>query len=156
MNRRTTVLLLVAAAALTGCVPRMQQPEVRLHGARLSSLGLTGGVVDVRLSVHNPNRFAVDARALSYDLQIRDPDRDLWVPFTDGRLDDDLRIGAWDTLEVLVPVEFSYRGLGEAMRSLIDRGSFDYRLTGVVELRGPIRRDIPYRHTGRYHPAGEP
>jgi len=39
------------------------------------------------------------------------------------------------------------------MRSLIDRGSFDYRISGVVELQGPVRRDIRYQHAGRYAPT---
>jgi LEA14-like dessication related protein len=154
MKRTIGSAVLVVLATLGACMPRVEQPEVWLEGVRISSLGLTGGVVDVRLSVHNPNRFAVEARALSYDFQIRDPDGERWVPFTGGRLDGDLRVAARDTLEVRVPVEFSYRGLGEAWRSLVDRGSFDYRVSGVVELQGPVRRDIRYQHAGRYAPTG--
>lgn len=155
MIRRTmTAVFLALVATLGACVPRVEQPQVWLEGVRISSLGLTGGVVNVRLSVHNPNRFAVQASGLTYDFQIRDPEADRWVPFTEGRLDDDLRVAARDTLEVTVPVEFSYRGLGEAWRSLIDRGSFDYRVNGVVELRSPVRRDIRYQHAGRYAPTG--
>jgi LEA14-like dessication related protein len=153
MKRAMLVTVLGALVGVLACVPRVQQPQVWLEGARLSSLGISGGVIDVRLSVHNPNRFAVEARALTYDLALRDPDRDRWVDFTEGRIDGDLRVPGRDTLEVMVPVEFSYRGLGQAMRSLIERGSFDYRLSGVVELRGPVRRDIRYNHTGRYAPA---
>jgi LEA14-like dessication related protein len=141
-------------AVLAACVPRVQQPEVWLEGARLASVGITGGVVDVRLSIHNPNRFAVEARGLTYQLEVRDPVADRWVPFTDGRLDGELRVGGRDTVEVTIPVEFSYRGLNEALRALVDRGSFDYRLAGVVELQGPVRRDIRYQHTGRYAPTG--
>jgi LEA14-like dessication related protein len=147
-------VLVVLAATLGACVPTVERPEVWLEGVRISSLGLTGGVVDVRLNVHNPNRFAVQAQALTYDFQILDRESEQWVPFTDGRIDDNLRVGARDTLAVSVPVQFSYRGLGEAWRSLIDRGSFDYRVSGVVELQGPVRRDIRYQHAGRYAPNG--
>lgn len=157
MIRRSSLTLVLLAASLVaaGCVPRVQQPQVWLQGARLASLGISGGVVDVRLSVHNPNGFAVETRGLTYDLALRDPDAEEWVDFTDGRIDEPLRVGARDTLEVVVPVEFSYRGLGRAMRSLIEQGAFDYRLSGVVELRGPIRRDIRYDHTGRYAPSDD-
>lgn len=154
MIRTIRILMLSGIAALAACVPSVEQPEVRLEGARLASVGLRGGVIEVRLSVHNPNRFAVQAQGLTYDIDVRDPDRDTWVPFTDGRLDGDLRVGGRETAEVMVPVEFTYRGLGEAMRSLIDRGSFDYRLSGVVELQAPVRRDIRYQHSGRYGQAG--
>jgi LEA14-like dessication related protein len=141
--------------ALGACLPRVQQPQVWLDGARLSSLGLRGAVVDVRLSVHNPNSFAVETRGLSYDLAVRELGSEQWVDFTEGRIDEPLRVGARDTVEVVVPVEFSYRGLGDAFRSLIDQGAFDYRVSGVVELQGPVRRNIPYRHTGRYEPNGQ-
>lgn len=156
MKTRTMgMVLLAASAVLVACVPRVQQPEVVLQGARLASLGLSGGVIEVRLSVHNPNRFAVEARALTYDLALRDAAGDRWVELTEGRIDDTLRVPARDTLEVTLPVEFSYRGLDQAVRALVSRGSFDYRLSGVVELQGPVRRDIRYQHTGRYSPTGE-
>lgn len=145
--------MVAAAGMFAACVPSVDQPEVWLEGARLASLGLRGGVIEVRLSVHNPNRFAVQARGLSYDLEVRDPISEEWVAFTDGRLEGDFRVGSRDTTEVVVPVDFTYRGLGEAMRGLIDRGSFDYRLSGIVELQAPVRRDIRYRHAGRYGQA---
>jgi LEA14-like dessication related protein len=87
MSRTMGLVLLAASAVLAACVPRVQQPEVSLHGARLASLGLAGGVIEVRLSVHNPNRFAVETRGLTYDLALRDADRDRWVEFTEGRID---------------------------------------------------------------------
>jgi LEA14-like dessication related protein len=155
MSRTMGLVLLTASAVLASCVPRVQQPEVSLQGARLASLGLSGGVIEVRLSVHNPNRFAVETRGLTYDLALRDADRDRWVEFTEGRIDDALRVPGRETLEVTLPVQFSYRGLDEALRALITRGSFDYRLSGVVELQGPVRRDIRYQHTGRYSPSGD-
>jgi LEA14-like dessication related protein len=155
MNRTMGMVLLAVVVPLAACVSRVQQPEVSLQGARLASLGLSGGVIEVRLSVHNPNRFAVETRGLTYDLSLRDPAREGWVEFTEGRIDDALRVPGRDTMEVTLPVQFSYRGLDEALRALISRGSFEYRLSGIVELEGPVRRDIRYQHTGRYSPNGE-
>lgn len=155
LTQRLRLALLAASLGLVACVPRVQQPNVWLEAARLSSLGVSGGVIDVRLSVHNPNRFAVRAQGLTYDLALRDPGAEQWVDFTEGRIEDDLRVGAGDTLDVVVPVQFTYRGLGHAMRSLIERGAFEYRLSGVVELRGPVRRDIRYHQTGRYAPGAD-
>jgi LEA14-like dessication related protein len=155
MTRNLTLVVLAAATALTACAPRVEQPEIRLEEARLASLGVRGGVVDVRLSVHNPNRFAVEARGLTYDLEIRDPQREVWVPFTEGRIDRTLRVGARDGIEITLPVEFSYRGLGEAMRGMLDRGAFEYRLSGIVEIQAPVRRDVQYQPAGRYAPASE-
>lgn len=149
--------ILAAAAALavgtTACVPKVEQPDVWLAGVRLASIGLDGGVVDVRLSVHNPNGFQLRTRDLSYTVELEAGDGDGWLPFTDGRLGE-LEVAAGDTAEVVVPVEFEYQTLGRALRGVLERGSFDYRVQGTVELAGPIRRKIPYRHIGTVTPRG--
>ncbi|HUG42154.1 MAG TPA: LEA type 2 family protein [Longimicrobiales bacterium] len=153
MRARGSMVALAAAVAAS-CVPRVEQPEVWVAGARLASLGLSGGVVDVRLSIYNPNRFALRATGLSYDLDFQDPDGEDWLDFTDGRVDDDLEVGAGDTTVVVIPVEFTYRGLGDIVRGLLDRGTFDYRVSGSVAVERPIQRDIRYRHTGTVTPSG--
>jgi LEA14-like dessication related protein len=153
MRRNRWTVTLLAAALLGGCVPKVEQPQVWVAGARLAALGLNGGTVDVRLSVYNPNRFAFEASGLEYDLDFEGPDEE-WLDFTEGRLDRDLEVAAGDTVEVVIPVEFSYRGLGDVVRGLLDRGSFDYRVSGRVALEGPVRREIPYRHSGTVTSSG--
>ena len=147
-------MVLATTVAVVACVPKVEQPEVWVAGARLSSLGLSGGVVDVRLSVYNPNRFALRANGLTYDLDFERPETGEWFDFTDGRVDERLEVGAGDTAEVVIPVEFTYRGLGEVMRGLLDRGTFEYRVSGLVAVEGPIERDIRYNHTGTVTPSG--
>ncbi|HUE76669.1 MAG TPA: LEA type 2 family protein [Longimicrobiales bacterium] len=155
MSIKTRGIMLVLLTLLTAsCVPRVEQPEVSLVGARLASLGLSGGVVDVRLSVYNPNRFGLRASGLTYDLDFEDPETDGWFDFTEGRVDRDLEVASGDTAIVVVPVEFTYRGLGEIVRGLLERGTFDYRVSGLVAVEGPVRRDIRYNHTGSVTPSG--
>lgn len=146
-----TGLLVVLVGA---CVPKVQQPQVSLAGARLSSIGLTGGVVNVQLSVYNPNRFGFRASGLTYDVDLEDPDGDGWLDFTEGRFDRRLEVPSGDTVVIEVPVEFDYSGIGRAMRGLLDRGSFDYRVSGVVALEDPVRRNFSYRHAGAVTPSG--
>lgn len=146
--------MVLTAVLATGCMPKVEQPRVWVDGARLAGLGLSGGTMEVRLGVHNPNRFAFQASAISYDLDFENPEQDDWFNFTSGLLDQELRIGAGDTVEVVVPVEFSYRGLGDLVQGLLDRGSFDYRVSGSVMLEEPVRREIPYRHAGTVTPGG--
>ncbi|MFW6206166.1 MAG: LEA type 2 family protein [Gemmatimonadota bacterium] len=146
--------VLVALAALVACVPKVQQPDVWLSGARLVSLGFAGGVIDVELGVYNPNSFVVRTGELTYDLDFADPDGDGWLDFAEGTIREDLRVAAGDTANVVVPVEFGYGSLGGALRALLDRGSFDYRVTGAIAVEEPIMRDIGYRHTGTVTPNG--
>ncbi len=142
------------AVLVVGCVPKVQQPDVWLAGASLGSIGFTGGVVNVQLSVYNPNRFAFRASGLTYDVDLEHPDGSGWLDFTEGRLERRLEVAAGDTVMVEIPVEFEYRRLGQALRGLLDQGSFDYRVSGIVALEGPVQRDFSYRHSGAVTPSG--
>lgn len=153
IKRRNVVAALLAAFFVTACLPKVEQPDVWLGGVRLASLGLNGGVLDVRLSVFNPNRFDLEAEGLTYDLSLREADGE-WVQFTDGFVDERMRVGAGDTADVVVPVSFSFSGLGQVARALLNSGAVDYRVSGAIALDGPIRREIPYRHEGTVTPGG--
>ncbi|MBI4410430.1 MAG: LEA type 2 family protein [Gemmatimonadetes bacterium] len=146
-------LLLLAAA----CIPELVKPDVRLAGVRLAGLGLSGGLLYVRLSVVNPNRFDLEADGLTYRLELSDPGagEDGWVDLASGRFDEDVRVGARDSAVLSIPVEFTYRGAGGVVRSLLDRGTFDYRVSGVVVLEKPFGTEVPYRRTGTVSLAGE-
>lgn len=156
MRRAYGIAMVVGLLALQAmaCMPDVERPEIQLDGARLASVGLNGGVVDVRLSVHNPNRFSLQASGLTYDLDIEDPESGDWVDFTDGRLDRDVVVAPGATEIVVIPVEFTFRSLGDIAGALLDRGTFDYRVSGQVAVEEPLRRDIDYRHTGQVTPSG--
>ena len=152
-SMRVTILAALVAV-LAGCMPRVEQPDVWMTGARLVSLGIRGGVIDVELAVYNPNRFALRADGLTYDLDFREPGGEDWLDFAEGRVDQRLRVPSGDTATVVVPVEFGYGALGGALRSLLDRGSFEYRVDGIVAVEEPVIRDVRYRHSGTVTPSG--
>jgi hypothetical protein len=53
-----------------------------------------------------------------------------------------------------VPVQFRYDDMGGALRSILDTGTFNYRVTGDVRLAEPIGRTFPYRQDGHGVVAG--
>lgn len=144
-----SVALLVGMAA---CGRAFQQPEVTLDSVRLGGLGLTGGTLLVNLRVVNPNRFALNADRLSYQLALRDPREEgdtTWIDFSSGIHDVPFSVDGGDTASVQVPVEFTYAGLGSAANSLLRSGTFSYRATGVVDLRTPLGGyDVPFSKRG--------
>ncbi|HEX7048724.1 MAG TPA: LEA type 2 family protein [Longimicrobiales bacterium] len=141
-----TVMLVCWAA---GCVPRVESPEVRVVGVRLGGLGLQGGLVYVQLSVVNPNEFGLEADRLTYDLDLRAAGGDdEWVNLTEGAFSEEVRVGARDSAVVEIPVEFSYAGVGAAVRSILARGTFDYRVSGRISVTEPISTEVPYRERG--------
>jgi LEA14-like dessication related protein len=152
-GRRVIVALLVAG--LAACIPSVQRPEVRLVSVRVTSLGLTGGNIQVRLSVYNPNTFPLDASGLSYNVELaQDSSDEDWTSLAEGTYEQAVRVGPDDSVQVEIPVAFSYSGLSGAFRALIQRGAFDYRIHGDVDLQTPIRRKIPYRHRGAVSMSG--
>lgn len=141
---------LVVALAVAGCVPRLEAPTVELASVRLRGLGLSGGTIDVRLSVRNPNRFALHAEGLTYDLDVLDTTAsdELWLDLVSGRYTERVEVGAQDSVVLSIPVDFAYGDLGGALRALLDRGSLRYRVQGRVMLDEPIRRQLRYSHRG--------
>ncbi len=153
MRGSVRIVVVALAVAVSACVPRVAQPEVWLGGVRLASVGLTGGVVDLELSVYNPNRFGLRATGLTYAVELEDPHTDGWLDFAEGEAPG-IEVAAGDTAVVVVPVAFEYRRLGRAIRTLIEQGSFEYRVRGTVALEDPLRREIPYRQSGTVTPGG--
>lgn len=144
-----TARLLAFAALLLSACAGPQQPEVRLEGMRLGTVGLRGGTLIAEIAVTNPNSFDLETRSLTYDLELAHPTgAQDWVSFARGTLDDRLRVDRRSTRLIEVPIQFRYEDMGGALRSLLDTGTFSYRVSGDVRLSEPIGRTFPYRRTG--------
>lgn len=156
--RSTNVLLALAMALmlpLAGCAGAFRQPEVRLESVSVGSIGLRGGLLYASVHVTNPNRFDVETSGLTYDLELAHPTRDgEWVSFAQGRLDDEIRVSRRGETVIRVPIQFRYEDMGGAVRSILDTGTFNYRVSGDVRLREPVGRTVPYRHSGIVSIAG--
>jgi LEA14-like dessication related protein len=151
--RRFLVLSTVTLAATVGCATlarqAFQEPVVTVRDVRLNGIGLTGGSVDVALNVYNPNNYRLDATRLTYRLLFDT------VTFATGALDQRQTVQARDTLHVLIPVNFTYRGVGEAGRQIMNTGTVNYRLLGDVTVGSPVGSfTVPYSTTGRFSTLG--
>lgn len=153
MRRMTMVAAVVATAVLAGCGGRMgkqvfAQPEVSVKDVKVTGLGLAGGSVDVVMNVHNPNNFRLDASRVTYNLLVDT------VSFATGSLDSRMSVDAKKDMEVRIPVNFTYAGIGSAGKQLLAMGSVPYRVTGdftVATVLGNFT--VPYDKSGRFSPA---
>lgn len=153
MTHRTRSLLALTAlaAGLGGCAFGFEQPVVRFDGLRLGGLGVRGGTVFAQLHVVNPNRYGLETTSLSYDLEVGGPAGNgdpQWATLATGTYSDPIRVEGRDSAVVEIPIEFTYSQMGGALRSIMERGTVDYRVSGTVDIRDPIRRAVPYRRTG--------
>lgn len=148
VGRKYWVVGLALVSLFAAACGGMREPEVRMEGVRLGAVGLQGGLVYVQLRVVNPNRAELAAQRLEYDLDLADPEGDGWIDFAEGTYVEDMRVGGRDSALIEVPVEFTYRQAGRAIRSVLDRGTLNYRVRGRVDVLKPLRTEVPFRKTG--------
>lgn len=147
---RTTMLVAAAAVMVAaGCASvgktMFKEPVVTLKDVKLNGLGLSGGSLDVVLNVYNPNGFNLDATRMTYKLMIDS------IPFGTGLVESRFAVAKKDSNTVRIPVDFTYAGIGEAGRQLLQTGTVNYRVTGDVTVGTPLGNyTVPYDRTGRF------
>lgn len=156
LRRRTMVrrvlgvaAALVATASIGACslIGRgsFKEPVVTLREVAVTGLGLSGGSVDVVLSVYNPNGYKLDALRMTYKVDVDS------IPLGDGALDSRFVVAGNDSSTVRLPVRFTYAGLGQAGRALLQSGTVNYRVRGDFTVATPIGNFTrPYDQRGRY------
>ena len=152
---RSRSLLLPVLLLAAACSSVVREPEVRIESVRVGGIGLRGGTLYANVYVGNPNGFDLETRSISYDMQVEHPDSaGRWVSFSQGTVEDPVRVRGNGSTIVEVPIQFRYDDLGGAVRSILDTGTFNYRVRGDVRLSEPIGRTIPYSKTGIVSLAG--
>ncbi len=122
-----------------------KEPVVTLREFNVTGLGLTGGSVDVVLSVYNPNGYKLDALSMTYQVDVDT------IKLGSGALDGRFVVPENDSSLVRLPVRFTYAGLGAAGRSLVTAGTVNYRVRGDFTVSTPLGNFTrPYDRTGRY------
>lgn len=153
LRRSALAFAVFGSAGAVGCasVGRavFEQPVVTFQDLRVNGLGLQGGSLDVVLSVYNPNRFALNATRLTYQLMVDS------VPLGTGALDRQFVVQRGDSAMVRLPVTFTYSGLGAAGRQLLRQGTVNYRVLGDVTVGTPLGSFTrPYDRTGHFSTFG--
>lgn len=139
----------LGVATAVGCATigrgAFKEPIVTLRQFSVTGLGLTGGSVDVMLSVYNPNGYKLDAVRMTYQVDVDN------IQLGSGALDGRFVVSSNDSSVVRLPVQFTYAGIGAAGRALLNSGSVNYRVRGDFTVDTPIGAFTrPYDQTGRY------
>jgi LEA14-like dessication related protein len=149
MRIRNISVAALAMIGAAGCATlgkaTFKEPIVHFTDARITGLGITGGSLEVKLSLYNPNKFKLDGTRLTYKLMVDS------VTFGTGALADRFTVQEKDSTIVTLPLQFSYAGVGEAGRQLMNTGSVNYRVLGDVTVGTPLGNFTrPYDQTGRF------
>ena len=128
-----------------------ENPVVTLRDVKVRGVGLTGGSLDVLLSVYNPNHYRLDATRLTYRVNLAGDS----VTVASGALDSRFTVQENDSTTVTIPVSFTYAGIGAAGRSILNTGAVDYHVLGDVTVGSPVGNfTVPYSSTGRFTTTG--
>ncbi len=154
MRGKKYVAWAVAVFALSACATLgrgvFQEPIVNFKNLQVRGLGLTGGSMDVYLSIYNPNGFRLDATRLTYDLIVGESTR-----VGTGALDSRFTVQDKDSTEVRIPIDFTYSGIGAAARQMMQSGSVPYTVRGDVTVATPLGNFTrPYSGSGRFSAFG--
>ena len=155
MKKLATVVAASAMVLSAACSAlgrqAFQNPIVNLRSVAVRGLGLTGGTLDVKLSVYNPNHYRLDATRLSYRVNLAGDS----INVASGTYDTRFTVNDNDSSVVTIPVDFTYSGIGAAGRSILNTGAVNYHVLGDVTVGSPVGNfTVPYSANGRFTTTG--
>lgn len=140
--RSPLLLVLLSSCASLGR-PTFEQPDVELQQIALVELSASGATLELLLAIDNPNVFSIHGRSLEVALDLED------TRFGEATRAEPFSLVARDTTKILVPVRFTWAGVGAAARSIVTTGEVAYSLEGAVDLETPYGNGrVPYRQSG--------
>jgi LEA14-like dessication related protein len=143
------VSLLPFIMVVAACGQLVRAPVVELTGVRVRSIGLRGATLLAQLDIDNPNRFAIETDSITFQFEASDARQPgSWKRVTSGTNVQQHRVEKESQTTVEIPIDFAYSDLGTPLRSLLERGAFDYRVSGVVFVRKPLRKRVPFSKEG--------
>lgn len=128
---------LILSVTLAGCATiqralSFQEPQITLQEINVTGLGLSGGTLDLVFDVYNPNDYRLRSTRLEVGLALEDTD------FGEALIDKPLDLSPENHSRVIMPVRFTWAGVGAAARALLERQELKYGLTGAAILDTPI------------------
>jgi LEA14-like dessication related protein len=123
---------MAAGCATLGRALRFEEPAIRLQEVRVTGLSFTGGTLDLKLDVFNPNDYRLRSTRLEVGIDLED------VHFGDALLEAPVELPSQQHSLITVPVRFEWAGLGAGARALLTQQSIRYGLNGVATLDTPL------------------
>jgi LEA14-like dessication related protein len=122
-----------------------KKPAVAYKSASLTDVSLSGATLNVVTSVDNPNPVSLALAEVDYRLSIDGH------PVATGKPPDGLEIPANGATDVTLPASFKFTDLGQAVATVLSKGSAGYRAEGTLGVKTPIGLvKVPLSHEGTF------
>lgn len=126
-TRTAATLAVLLAAACGGSstrAPDLLPPQVELTQIGIRNFGLTGGTLDTRVSIRNPNSVVVRGTGITLSLDVQGH------RFGTTEWTRAFELAGDSTVTFVVPVSFEWRTVGLAARSVLNTGDVQYDISG--------------------------
>ena len=138
------LLLFLGLLFAAGCTVFFRQPELAFEGFRPGDFSEGTTAVEVSIQVHNPNRYRLGLRRLTYAVSVGG------VVAATGATESALEVPGRSSGTLRVPITLDWEALrGRAWEAVVS-GGFDYTVEGEGTFSTPVgtfRRR--YRKSGR-------
>jgi LEA14-like dessication related protein len=141
--------VIVLSVAASACATlrnalNFEEPQIQLQEIHVTGMGLSGGTLDLVFDVYNPNQYRLRSTRLEVGLELASTD------FGEALIDKPLDLSPQNHSRVVMPVRFTWAGVGAAARSLLQSQELPYGITGAVILDTPIgERRVQLKDTGK-------
>ncbi|OLC08740.1 MAG: hypothetical protein AUH41_07375 [Gemmatimonadetes bacterium 13_1_40CM_66_11] len=141
--------LAVLSVAVSACATlrnalAFEDPQIALQEINVTGLGMSGGTLDLVFDVYNPNQYRLRSTRLEVGLELANTD------FGEALIDKPLDLSPENHSRVVMPVRFTWAGVGAAARSLLQSQELPYGITGAVILDTPLgERRVQLKSNGK-------
>lgn len=153
VERMRIVCFAAGISVVAGCATvrnalHFAEPQIALQEINVTGLGLSGGTLDLVFDVYNPNQYRLRSTRLDVSLELAG------TYFGEALIDKPLDLSPENHSRVVMPVRFTWSGVGAAARSLLETQELPYGITGAVLLDTPLgektvqlrsKGDVPLR-----------
>lgn len=143
------LVLLSLLAVIAGCAgnhaagPDLLPPEVTLTQIGMRNFGLTGGTLDTKVTLRNPNSASIKFSGLLLNLDVQGH------RFGTTDWSHPIELPGDSSVTFSVPVEFTWRTVGLAARGVLNTGDVHYAVSGrTYLLYGGETWRFPYSREG--------
>src|SRR5204862_1392833 len=124
--------VVVSSCATLRNALNFEQPQIALQEIDITGFGLQGGTLDLMFDVYNPNQYRLRSTRLEVGLALAGTD------FGEALIDKPLDLSPQNHSQVVMPVRFTWSGVGAAARALFEKQELPYGVTGAVIVETPI------------------
>ncbi len=131
-GRVATTLILLTGCATIRQIASFERPGFEVESIEVTGLGLQGGSFNLMLNVTNPNAYDLPTTRFNVSIDLAD------THFGSVDVDDAPTLTKNASTTVVVPVQFTWGGVGAGARALLLRGTVRYLVNTQVELDTPL------------------